>query len=105
MKSTTIKFDFDDMLIVPKISTEITSRYKDIVLPEILPIFTAPMDTVVNLNNKDIFLNNKIRVTLPRTIAFEQIPAKENVHNFFISLGLDDIEKQYRTNFGRFYQG
>ena len=64
------KFDFDDILIVPETSTDITSRYKDITLPKILPLFTAPMDTVVDLTNIDEFINNGITVVLPRTVRY-----------------------------------
>jgi hypothetical protein len=41
---TDIKFDFDDILIVPDVRSGITSRYKDIELPKVLPLFTAPID-------------------------------------------------------------
>jgi len=107
----TIKFDFDDMLIVTKVNTDITSRYRDIVLPDMSPIFTAPMDTVVNLSNMDIFLDNNISVTLPRTIKYEEflhyIKDKNyyEYQNVFISLGFDEIEKHYKNNFKSFYKG
>jgi IMP dehydrogenase/GMP reductase len=106
MENSIAKFDFDDMLIVPKVNSEITSRYKDIVLPDMLPLFTAPMDTVVDLNNKDIFLKNRIRVTLPRTITYEQFLAnkKETDNDVFVSLGISDVEKHYRTNFKTFHK-
>lgn len=72
MRSNSMKFDFDDLLIVPSRTSNIGSRYKDISLPEKLPLFTAPMDTVVDLNNIDIFLENKIKVVLPRTIKYKE---------------------------------
>lgn len=107
---STIKFDYNNILIVPKIHTEISSRYKDIILPDILPLFTAPMDTVVNLSNKDVFLKNKIQVVLPRTVTYGQFVANEILQNkisdddVFVSLGLDDMEGHYRNNFRDFHK-
>jgi len=66
--NTDIKFDFNDILITPKRTTKIVSRYKDIDLPLNLPLITAPMDTVVNLDNYRDFINTRITVSLPRTI-------------------------------------
>jgi len=112
--SEDIKFDFDDILIVPAISTYINSRYADIELPEILPIFNAPMDTVVNLSNYDFFHKNKINVVLPRTVNYNQFLELENelcdinlFRNFrsdlFISLGFNDIEYHLKTKFLEFH--
>jgi GMP reductase len=101
-----IKIDFNDILIVPEVHSDIESRYKDIKLPDVLPLFTAPMDTVVNTNNMNIFLNNKINVCLPRTISFKEFlkTNSDYYHNdntfqgIFISMGFDDIEKEFYTN-------
>jgi GMP reductase len=112
--SEDIKFDFDDILIVPAISTYINSRYADIELPEILTIFNAPMDTVVNLSNYDLFHKNKINVVLPRTVNYNHFLEHENelcdnnlFRNFrsdiFISLGFNDIEYHLKTKFITFH--
>jgi len=63
-----MKFDFDDITIIPSIITSINSRsevdpYDDI---NYLPIMTSPMDTVVSEDNYITYLNNRIRVCLPR---------------------------------------
>ena len=70
MENIKAKFDFDDILIVPSIHTEISSRYKDIKLPDKLPLITAPMDTVVDLKNVKTFLDAGINVALPRTLKY-----------------------------------
>ena len=63
------KFDFDDVLIEPADISDISSRsevacrYSD----GYLPLFTAPMDTVVDDTNPEIFKANRIRVIKPRT--------------------------------------
>lgn len=103
-----IKFDFDDILIVPDIHSDIESRYKDIILPKILPLFTAPMDTVVNLSNIDKFHDNGIMVTLPRTVNYYNYSyyLMKNDSNAFISLGFDDIENMHRHwHFNNFHKG
>jgi len=105
MENIKAKFDFDDILIVPTIHTEISSRYRNIKLPDILPLFTAPMDTVIDLNNVKLFEKAGINVALPRTIKYEDSFnfIEENYHNgsfakIFISMGFDDIDKHLANN-------
>jgi len=85
-----IKFDFDDLLIVPKESSNVRSR-KDIKLYDnngMLPLFTAPMDTVIENKNIELFRNNKIYPIIPRTIELTLIDDK----NDWIAIGLKDFE-------------
>jgi len=106
MENVKFKFDFDDILVVPKIKTHITSRYKDIQLSKGLPLITAPMDTVVGLDNINVFYDNRISVALPRTISYEKYIEYCNAHcqykNLFISLGFDDLDRHYKNNFKSF---
>ena len=90
-----IKFDFDDILIVPEVTTNITSRYKDIKLPSKLPLFTAPMDTVVNLDNVKEFVRHGIHVCLPRTVPFlnELYLLTELTGNIFPSIGITNVDR------------
>lgn len=63
-----MKYDLDDILIVPAERTSINTRSEIKVRDTegYLPIFTAPMDTVVNRKNAHHFFRNGIRVVLPR---------------------------------------
>lgn len=111
MINTSPNFDFDDILIVPKIKTNIKSRYNDIQLPKNLPLFTAPMDTVVDLNNMDNFINEGINVVLPRTIKYgdykkfcTNLNIRETEYqNIFFSFGFNDLDKLGDNNYNNLY--
>ena len=82
-----IKFDFNDILIQPAVQTDIDSRRKINPFDKngMLPLFTAPMDTVVDEKNYTSFLANKINICLPRGKKYSESvsPTKFN------SLSLD----------------
>lgn len=59
-----------------------------------LPIITSPMYSVVNEDNINIFLENKVQVCLPRNIG--TIP--EN-GEYFVSYSLNDFIKKYITQY------
>lgn len=65
---TNMKIDFDDLLIQPVPATTINTRSEVNPFDEngMLPIITAPMDTVVGTENADLFHNHKVNVCLPR---------------------------------------
>ncbi|MDA3781458.1 MAG: IMP dehydrogenase [Bacteroidales bacterium] len=110
MKDLKPQFDFDDILIVPKYKTHILSRYKGIKLEKKLPLFTAPMDSVIDLKNINTFLNQGINVTLPRTIKYEQFVTKEILagsktdNGVFISMGIEDLDIELRTSFRNIHE-
>lgn len=87
------KFDFDDLIIIPSIVTNIESR-KDIDITDengFLPIFTAPMDTVISDDNKQHFIDNKIYTISNRTE--KKIYSKDKYN--WVSLGLKEYEEHY----------
>lgn len=81
MRDFDVKFDFDDILLEPERSTTIKSRYNDIDpmysrfngkhVQQHYPVFTAPMDSVVDLNNMREYMGNYIPVVLPRTVTYD----------------------------------
>lgn len=80
------KFDFNDILIKPAVISVVKSRkevnpYYD----GYLPLITAPMDTVVSLENKDLFDSLKINLCLPRGIEYD---------GGFVSYSLDEIKEK-----------
>lgn len=81
-------FDFDDILIEPTETSYISSRKEiDIMYGNhMLPLMTAPMDTVVDLTNYMLFQKQKITTVLPR--GLEPIP---DDYDGFISFGLDEF--------------
>jgi IMP dehydrogenase/GMP reductase len=70
-----IKLGYDDVSIVPERVTDIRHRkeciYKDMNTLS-LPIFTAPMDNVIDIESMSTYINNNINTVLPRTISFDE---------------------------------
>lgn len=90
-------YDFDDFLIEPASLTPINSRKELNVKTifgdsEMLPIMTAPMDTVINQDNFHLFKNQGIIPVLPRIPN----PNSEWVdHSYFLSYSLQDFERLF----------
>lgn len=69
-----VKVDFNDILIVPEKTTNINSRStvnphrEGVYSDSMLPIITAPMDTVVSEKNIHLFIKNKINICSPRFV-------------------------------------
>ncbi len=81
------KLDFNDLLIEPSVSTRIISR-KDVDIFDSngkLPLFTAPMDTVVDNKNEQLFIDLGVNVCLPRGL--------EGQEGSFVSYSLKDFNE------------
>lgn len=83
------KIDWNDIAIIPEVLSNISSRSEINIFLENgnLPIFTAPMDMVINEDNIKYFTDNKINVCLPRNIKYDLGKSID----FFYSYGLDEI--------------
>ena len=81
------KFDFNDIAIVPERISRISSRDEVNIYDEngMLPLFAAPMDTVVDMKNYKNYLNLGVNVCLPRGY----ISINDNL---FQSLSLEGFE-------------
>jgi IMP dehydrogenase/GMP reductase len=94
-----MKFDFDDILIQPAEISQIESRkqvnvfYND----NYLPLFAAPMDTVIDDNNYHIFQSAGINVVRPRKAPTSEVNLESDFNNF-ISFGKDEFKKIFLDN-------
>lgn len=90
-----MKYSYNDISIVPAIVSNVEHRsecnpYTDKLGDSTLPIFTAPMSTVVNLENFELFEQNKIVPILPRNISLEK--RIEYLHRGkWVAVGLDEF--------------
>lgn len=55
-----------------------------------LPLFTAPMNSIVDENNYEVFLKNKINTIIPRGVDYSK--RWELSTKTFVALGLDEFE-------------
>ena len=92
-------FDFDDILIEPEMQTSIRSRKQVDVMDEkqMLPLFTAPMDTVINEDNVNLFNDNKIYGIIPRK-ANPELNYFSTNYKIWYSYGLSDFKKIFIEN-------
>lgn len=88
-------FDFDDVLLMPKEMTRINSRSEIYIFDDKggLPLFTAPMDTVVNIHNAHYFKKECINVVLPRTASTNLHP--KTSFSEWVSYGLNQFEEVF----------
>lgn len=94
---TNMKFDFDDILISPAVQSSVNSRKTVKILDEngMLPLFTAPMDTVTDFSHRQIFTKNLIYPIIPRTETRHfSIQDIANAGGW-VALSLDQVENLF----------
>lgn len=101
-----IAYSLDDVCIVPAGTSYIESRkncipfyenftYTNGELSEIhktLPIFTAPMTSVIGENNINAFLENNITPVIPRSVPFSQRVSYVTKQKYFVAFSLKEAE-------------
>jgi len=90
-----MKFDWNDVSIVPETLSTIASRKE--IYPFYhgkLPLFTAPMDKVIDETNIKSFDDNNINICLPRNVKYLSIKND----NYFYSFSLDEVILMLHNN-------
>lgn len=89
-----------DVTIIPEVTSKIRHRsecnvfYENADRDKCLPIFTAPMDMVVNKDNYSIFAKNHIIPILPRTESLSD-RMEYATSNKWAAFGLDEFDKYF----------
>jgi len=93
-----MKYSYNDITIVPAPITTVEHRTdcNPFLDDGMLPIFTAPMSSVVNEENFNLFEENKINAILPRSYSFEK--RKEYALNGkWAAFSLQEFENNFLT--------
>lgn len=99
MLNTDIKYSYNDVTIIPAIVSEINHRSECNPFTDDmkLPIFTAPMSTVINENNFDLFNTNLIYAILPRSVDYN-IRLEFLKKGKWVSLSLNEFNYLFNDN-------
>ena len=101
-----IYYTYNDVTIMPCVVSDVEHRNECNPYDENhhLPLFTAPMDTVVNKNNFNLFEGNNIYAILPRT---ETIDDRINyaVNGKWAAFSLDEFEEIFCVQNDNLYNG
>lgn len=95
-----IKLNYDNISIVPEIVSNISHRSECNILEkytdcDMMPIFTAPMDTVINEKNWMIYQENGINPILPRTVPIMERFRIAIENNIFAAISLTEAKNFY----------
>jgi len=93
-------YSYNDLTIVPAEISNISSRSEcnPFTSEKWLPIFTAPMASVINFENYEIFLDNGITPIIPRNISLEVRKDLMNDQKW-VALSLKEFEDLFINNY------
>lgn len=85
-------YGLDDVTILPAVITSIEHRGDCNIYDNkgMLPLFTAPMASVINDKNWELYYKNKIHTIIPRTIGYDK--RLKLCSETFVAFGLQDLE-------------
>lgn len=88
---------FNDICIIPSIISEIEHRSECSPFNHngMLPLFTAPMSSVINEQNWTTFKDNKVNTIIPRSVDFEV--RKLLMNQTFVAVSLKEFEELINT--------
>lgn len=96
----TVGYSYNDLTVVPAVISSIVSRKECGCIDDVtnkLPIFTAPMLSVVNEYNYDIWCKNDINAIIPRSVKYAK--RIEFLHKkCWVALSLNEFEKLFVKN-------
>lgn len=92
-----MKYSLNDIFVVPAPVSDIESRSECVPYNRdgMLPLFTAPMTSVVDENNYSIFEKNKIAPIIPRNISYER--RYELCNTVWCAFSLSEFIELYNT--------
>ena len=92
-----IKYSYNDIMIKPATISEVSSRSEcNPYIDGRLPLFTAPMDTVVGTENLRLYEENKITPIVPRTVDWQKRISLAR-KGYWIAVSLSEFEERYVT--------
>lgn len=94
LKKDEIRYGYNDVMIQPARRSDVEHRSQCCPFDEngMLPIFTAPMSTVVNVDNYQTFYDNKIFAIIPRNIDWET-RKKMAMEGKWVAVSLNEFEE------------
>jgi len=94
----TKKFDLNDIVLIPSIISNIVSRSEINIYDDNgkLPLFVAPMDTVIDDENYKLLNELGFNVCIPRQNPLDN--RKEYPDDCFVSFGLDELDNIILNN-------
>lgn len=100
-----LKYNYDDISIVPDVVTTIKHRRECSCEVEdgMSPIWAAPMDTVIGEDNWKIFRNASINIVIPRNVNYDTRIAMlksfstDTINSCFVAFSLDEASKLFNS--------
>ncbi len=95
LNKDSVKYSYNDIAVMPADISEINHRRETNPFYDNgkLPIFTAPMSSIVNVDNISEYINNHINVVLPRNLDIVDRFYYMSKYNCFAAVSMNEAEK------------